>query len=225
MSSMDRAVSLRDALYELAAGKETLNAEVLDDVVRKYPKYAEELTSFAVELALSALREKAAEAAEAAIDYDGKVSDVVSRALSRFHNRRHAVKTAGSAEESTRGASSSTTSLFIPEEVFNPFSSMSRETFRDVAKRMNANPLFMTKVRERQIEPSTITDGFRRRLASEVGVPLEVIAAHLAAAPATSTHQRFKADDKPQIGAKQSFEEAVRTSSLTEEQQRHLLSL
>lgn len=235
MSSMDRAARLRDALYELAVGKDTLNADALDDVVRKFPEHGEALTAFAVELAVSKLREKAAEAAEAKIDYDGKVSDGVSRALSRFHNKRHAVKSAGATAAPAQTASAprtaptppTTTSAALPVDVFNPFSAMNRESFRDVAKRMNANVLFLTKVRERQIDPTTIPDGFRKRVAAEVGVPHDVMAAHLAAAPSSvsSSPQRFKADDKPHVGATQRFDEAVRTSSLTDEQQRFLLSL
>jgi hypothetical protein len=54
-----------------------------------------------------------------------------------------------------------------------------------------------------------------------------VVVAHFAldgGAP-MATRQFFKADAKPAATTQQSFEEAVRNSGLTDEQQQHLLSL
>ena len=50
------APPLREAFYALSMAQRIPDAELLDDVVRRYPIYANELTEFAIELALDALR-------------------------------------------------------------------------------------------------------------------------------------------------------------------------
>jgi hypothetical protein len=69
-----------------------------------------------------------------------------------------------------------------------------------------------------------MTPGFRQRVSAELDVPVEVIDAHLAGPPLLS-EQAYKADRKPEVGPKQTFEDAVRGSGLTETQQQHLLKL
>lgn len=210
---------LREALYELSIAKHMPDAQVLDDVVRRYPQFAEELTDFAVELALDALRgEAAADAAESAVD-PSNVSPAVSRAMSRFHNRLHAVR-----QEAGKVSAERT----LPSDpVDNPFAELDRKKFRAFAKQIGANPVFVAKLRDRQIEPDTITDGFKDRVAEELDIPFAAIDAHFAASggPASASPQFFKADDKPSHDRRQSFEDAVRSSGLTDEQQQYLLSL
>lgn len=210
---------LREALYELSIAKHMPDAQVLDDVVRRYPQFAEELTDFAVELALDALRgEAAADAAESAVD-PSNISPAVSRAMSRFHNRLHAVR-----QEAGKVSAERT----LPSDpVDNPFAGLDRKKFRAFAKQIGANPVFVAKLRDRQIEPDTITNGFKRRVAEELDVPFAAIDAHFAepSGPTSASPQFFKADDKPSHDRRQSFEDAVRSSGLTDEQQQYLLSL
>jgi hypothetical protein len=51
------------------------------------------------------------------------------------------------------------------------------------------------------------------------------VVAHFAARPGGQTSQFYKAEQKPTTVAQQSFEEAVRSSELTDEQQRHLMNM
>jgi hypothetical protein len=209
------APALRDALYELSMIKPIPDAEALDDVVRRFPEHAEELTVFAIDLALDALRGEAeADAAEEVIDPD-VVSPAVSRALSRFQNRLHAV------------AASAPSSADPSVAVLNPFADLSREEFRDLAQQIGGNVVFLNKLRDRQIEPGTMTDGFRRHVAEKARAPLSVVVAHCAAHPrrAAAGRQFYKADEQPDASAQQSFADAVRSSGLTLEQQERLLSL
>lgn len=211
------APPLREALYILSMAQRVPDAALLDDVVRRYPSHASELTEFAIDLALDALRgDAAADAAEAALD-PAQVSPAVSRAVSRFHNRLHAFRTASATRGSARPA----------EAAANPFAALSRDEFRGVARRLRANTVFVGKLRDRQIETDTMSDGFRQRVADELRAPLEVVVAHFALAGGApmATRQFFKADAKPGSAVQQSFEEAVRSSGLTEAEQRHLLSL
>ena len=67
--------------------------------MRRYPEFGEELTEFAIALAVDALRsERVTEAAEAALD-PSVVSPAVSRAISHFQNRLHAVTVGARATE------------------------------------------------------------------------------------------------------------------------------
>ena len=211
--------SLREALYELSIAKYMPDAQVLDDVVRRYPQFAEEITDFAIELALDALRGDAAtDAAEAAVD-PGNISPMVSRAMSRFHNRLHALR-----QEPKKVSAENT---LPPKPVDNPFAGLSRPEFRNFVMRIGANTVFVAKLRDRQIEPETITDGFKRRVADGLDIPFAAVNAHFAASDdlANANPQFYKADNKPSHDRSQSFEEAVRSSGLTDEQQRYLLSL
>ena len=210
---------LREALYELSIAKHMPDAQVLDDVVRRYPQFAEELTDFAVELALDALRgEAAADAAEAAVD-PSNVSPAVSRAMSRFHNRLHASRQETGKVSVERALPSG--------PVINPFEGFGRQEYRNFVKRIGVTSVLVSKLRDRQIQPETIPESFKRRVADELDVPLDAVVAHFAApsGPASASPQFFKADDKPSHDRRQSFEDAVRNSGLTDEQQQYLLSL
>lgn len=209
---------LREAFYALSMAQDIPDAKLLDDIVRRYPEFSEELTEFAIALAVDALRgERVIEAAEAALD-PNVVSPAVSRAISHFQNRLHAV-TAGERGTETKPATAAS------PDVPNPFATLPRQEFRAFAERLNANAVFVGKLRDRQIDPRTMTAGFQRRIAEELKAPLEVVAAHFAAGQSATARQFFKAERKPSAGGQQAFEEAVRSCGLTESQQQALLEL
>ena len=208
---------LREALYALSIAKDVPYAALLDEVVRRFPQFGGELTNFAIAIAIDALHGDAVvEAAEAALD-PNVLSPAVSRAMSRFQNRLHAVL------EPTRSAA---TDRSASADAINPFASLSREEFRGFARRLDVSSVFVAKLRDRQIEPDTLTPGFRKRVADDLHAPLDVVVAHFAAAQGGAAGQQFyKADGKPNNGGRQTFEEAVRSSGLSEAQQRALLAL
>ena len=210
---------LRDALYALSLSKQIPDANLLDDVVRRYPQFRDQLTECAIDIALEALRGDAAvDAAEASLD-PTVTSPAVTRAMSRFQNRLHA-ETAG--RDSIAGAARQS-GLYQP---INPFENLSREEFRAVAHRLDVNNVFLAKLRDRQIEPDTMTPGFQRRVAEEMSVPLEVMLVHFEGPQSGAMYpQFFKAEGKPTDGGRQTFAEAVRSSGLSETQQRNLLEL
>jgi hypothetical protein len=207
---------LRAACYEISMAKDVPDAALLDEVVRRYPQFGSELTEFAILVALDALRERAG-APSAAPEGGDSVSPAVSRAMSRFHNRLHA--------ESLKAAAPAKTSAM--SEAVNPFSGLSRKEFRDLAARLDTTTVFVSKLRDREIEPDTMTTRFREYAAAEMNVPVELLNAHLnAMRGSTVAATRFhKADGKPSHGERQTFEEAVRSSGMSEEQQRKLLAL
>jgi len=212
------APNLRGALYALSLAQDVPDANLLDRIVREYPQFADELTDFAIAIAIDALRGRASADAEFRLD-PAVASPAVARAMSRFQNRLYAETTASQHRERQVDRTAG--------EVANPFASLSRQEFRAFAEKLGTNTVFVAKLRDRQIDASTMTPGFRRRVADGLKAPLDVVVAHFAGAQhAVSTHGRFcKADDKPTDGGRQSFADAVRSSGLTEEQQRALLAL
>ena len=207
---------LQEALYALSMAQDMPDARLLDDVIRRYPQFRKELTDFAIAIAVDMLSgDHEIETMEAAID-PNTVSPAVSRAMSHFQNRLHALTTNATKTKGTHANIADTT---------NPFLSLSRDEFRAVASRLNANTVFICKLRDRQIDPATMTPGFQTRVAEELKVPHDVMMAHFTAHQAAPTAQFFNAEGKPSAGAQQSFEEAVKCSGLTEAQQKFLLEL
>jgi hypothetical protein len=216
--------ALREALYELTLTQEVPDARVLDEIVRRYPRLGDELTDYAIALALDALRDRHGADVEPAADPKA-VSPAVERAMKRLksrlaarHGKTSARAAAGTAPPPRRAADAPAA------DVSNPFASLNRPAFRALADRLHANPVFLCKLRDRQIDPDTIPGAFQSRIAAELEVPLELVQAHFHAQQSIHAGQRFKADGKPAIGAQQSFEEAVRSSNLTPDQQKALLT-
>ena len=59
-----RPDALREAFYLLSTAQDFPDAKLLDEVVRRYPQFSEELTDFAISIAVDALQgEYAVEAA------------------------------------------------------------------------------------------------------------------------------------------------------------------
>lgn len=219
--TLDRSPhTLQEACYALSVAQEVPDAKLLDDVVRRYPQFSEELTEFAIALAIDALRgDGASEAAEEALDPE-VVSPAVSRAMSHFHNRLHAI-TAGTRNTATRTGGATTK----VEVASNPFQGLSRPEFRALAEALNVNTVFLSKLRDRLIDPRTMSPGFRRHVANKLRAPEDVVIAHFEARQEAPVRQYFKADDKPSGGLQQSFEAAVKSSGLSESQQKLLLEL
>jgi hypothetical protein len=201
---------LRNVLYELALVKPAPDAALVDEFVRHYPEYASELTEYAIELALSVIAKQ-----NAPIEMPvATTTPDVSRAMSRFHNRLYAVRKETDAEVAKAAS-----------VVENPFTKLNRPAMRALAQRLHANTVFVMKLRDRLITGDTMTEGFLRRIADELGVLREHIVAHFAAPASIQSSAHFKADIKPAAGEKQTFEEAVRSCGLTPEQQHSLLNL
>jgi hypothetical protein len=178
--------------------------------VRRYPEFASDLTEYAIALALDAIA-----AQNEPVDKPSAVTTPsVSRAMSRFHNRLYAVRKETDAEAAK-----------VAPAVENPFAKLTRSEIRALGQRLHANTVFVMKLRDRHIRRETMTEGFLRRIADELGVLLENIVAHFAAPAYIPSSAHFKAETQPEAGEKQTFEAAVRSCGLTPEQQNFLLNL
>jgi hypothetical protein len=159
MTATNPPTALRDVLYSFWLAKPVPDARLLDEFVRRYPEHAAEITDFAIELAIDAARGD-----DNAQDAEPAVSPAVSRAMSRFQNRLFALK-------HSEAAAGSATSPIASSSVENPFAALDRTAFRGLANRLDVSTLFVAKLRDRQINPDTMTTGFRKRVADELSVP------------------------------------------------------
>jgi hypothetical protein len=206
-SQETKSASLQDALDELSLETETPRPEMLERLVNRFPEHAAKLTDFAVALALEPDAWGFAEdpAPEA-------TRELVSKAMSHYQNRLYDL-------EHGRPRSGAAAS-----DIHDPFAKLDKNGFRSLVTRLNVSNIFLMKLRDRQIQPDTITPGGRRRLAAEIGTTSEQLVAYLSGGPVVHGGARFKSDIKPAAAEKQTFKEAVATSNLTDEQQRELLN-
>jgi len=207
---------LSDVLYEFSLEDRPLNAELLEEYVRRHSEHAEALTDFAIDLAVEKLRESCTtEVNEAKISE--KTSPAVSKAISLFHNRLHELTQAKSKDVAPVASSAST---------LNPFATLDTPSFRGLAKALNVTTMFLIKLRDRLIEPATIPFRFLQRLGDTMQLSVDILRAHLAAPIVVQVAgQRYSSEEKPQATKRQTYEEAVKLSNLSEEAQRDLLSL
>lgn len=196
--------ALKDVLYEFSLAQALPDSDLIEAFVRRYPDHAHELTEFAVRVVMDELAH-----ADVPIADTVESDPSVSIAMSRFQNRLYDV---GQAE-------------LAPVERANPFSSLDRTQIRSLAKALNTNTVFIMKLRDRVIEAKTISAGFCKTVARELGVSIDDLMQHFAAPSQMADGLRFKADGKPTAGQKQTFEDAVSNSGLDQQQQSNLLDL
>ena len=214
MTSNHHTTPLEEVLYQFSLAKPEPDAELIDEFVRRYPEYAAPITDLAVSIVLDSARGNDEEFEN---DVEPSGNQAVSLAMSRFQNRLYEVRHAKPADQGVASTK--------PGPVENPFSTLDRTAFRELATRMHCNTVFVGMLRDREIDSNSIPGGFTRRLGEEMSAPPELLAAHFAAESTIPHRQSYKADEKPCVGGKMSFEEAVRSCGLSEEQQAYLLGL
>lgn len=207
---------LREALYTLTLAKEIPDAKTLDDVINKYPQFANELVDFAVELVLDFFREYNSE--DLAIEAEEGVSLSVSKAMSYYQNRIFELKQG-------KAANSNSEEKIEKQSIENPFANLDRKSFRNFSKEINATPTFVTRLRDRQIKPETIPSSFIRVISQKLNRPYEVVLKHFQAPPVLASAQYYKSENKPMVQEQYTFEYALKNSGLTEEQQNKILQI
>jgi hypothetical protein len=218
MTDMTTDKSLSDAMYTMSLAKRVPDVDLLEDFVRRYPQHADALTEFAIGLAVDALL-YGDEEFDLPADNE-TISPMVARAMSRFQNRLFEMREERPSAPQPRASSA----------IVNPFASLGRDDFRALASKIYANTVFVSKLRDRQIDFKTIPARYVRHVAAQMSEDLEALTAHLAAvaevrqAEPQQPRQFYKAEGKPGSARRQTFEEAVRSSGLSAEQESRLLA-
>lgn len=208
---------LSDVLYALALEHETPTVALIDEYRKRFPEYADAITEFAVKLIHEGLRPD--EPDVEVNELNEPPNSIVMHSISHFRNALF--------EAAHQQRRDDAVALSRPEgaaRFADPFRDLSPKQFRQVAKGLDVTSLFLGKIRDRLIIADTIPLAFTQVVAGELGAPPEMLRAYLAAKPQSSSAVLFyKAVDKPTLHAPETFEEAVRTSKLSADQQVRLL--
>jgi len=206
---------LSDVLYAFALAHKSPSADLLNDFIRRYPQYTAELTGLAVELAVDdTIQDKDAEAVQTPTE--PMQSAEVLKMISQFQNRLHEVR---------RNDENAQAAERVAVAAENPFTSLTRTEIKAFADTLNANGVFFMKLRDCQIHLETMSEGFLQKLADLRKTTVARLRAYLAQDVQLAFSADYKSEKKPETGTKQTFEEAVRSSGLSAEQQEYLLKL
>ena len=207
MKQADLEAVLLDFRVEAGGGPKPA---ILEDYCTRYPQFAPELTDYAVQwligdaVAVSGTDSVAGEHASSAL---------VSRAISRLYDRIQERDVARDA--STRSANQQ------PEDIFEGLTVERVRTIRDA---LGIDTPIMSKLRNRLIEPETVRRPFLDRFAASLERPVDAVIAYLRQPPTVHVQASFKAEGKPAANVqKESFDDAVRKSSLDEKRKQALL--
>lgn len=207
-----RGHALEDVLYQFTLAHPRPDAEAVEAYARDYPQFARDLTELAIDLVLEDSLPAAEDAVLARTDNDDMA---LERAISRFQN--------GLFVQAQESAASSATSDAPPP--INPFAGLDRAGMRAVARALNANTVFVMKLRDRRIRPETMTPGFLAAAAQALNAANDDFRDYVGAPRAMAGRRRYKSDVTPEAAEKETFEEAVRGSGLSPEQMAFLLGL
>lgn len=218
MTSRDTS-SENDVLYQFAMNYRHPDADQLDDYVRRYPGHAEALMALAVELVLEQASEKAEATSVEADDADAETDAMLSRAMSLFQNRLFEVQgtqNGAVAEQRTQRPAAASRDLF---------GHRSTADMQILREKLDVSVLFLKRLRDREILAETIPMAFIRLMAQAMEEIEAEVASYFAAPPQIARRVHFKSEVTPAVQAQIPFEQAVRTSAMTSEQQARLLAL
>lgn len=192
--------SENDVLYAFST-EDSPNADTLAKYLKLYPQFRESLIDLSIELF----------SAPPFDDVPAKAvpSDNAKRAWSKFQSML-------SPEDPASAA---------PKTLNNPLSSLNNQQFRELANKLNVNRLFLSRLRDNAIQVATIPRRFLALLAELLNVSVEGLQVALDSRPTVSSGISYKASGKPSAGDKITFEDALTTSGLSEEQQSALRAM
>jgi hypothetical protein len=108
----------------------------------------------------------------------------------------------------------------------SPFGNLDSRAFRALAAELNMNVLLLMRLRDRAIRATTIPKQLVEMLARKLVVSPDSMDAYLRGLPTLAVSGvQFKSSAKPTAASQIDFAEAVRTSQLSDEQQKLLLAL
>lgn len=178
------------------------SAETLAAYLTEYPQFRESLIELSIELFLTP-----------SFDEDSSIETVPS------DNAKRAWSTFQSMLEADDPASA------IHSRMDNPLSNLSGQKFRELVRKLNVNSLFLSRLRDNAIYVATIPRQFLALLAEHLNMPVERLERALDTQPTVASGLRHKAPGKPKAGEKLTFEDALTTSGLNDDQQASLRAM
>lgn len=186
--------SKNDVLHAFSA-ESNPDADTLASYLKRYPQFRESLIDLSIEIFTAPKFDEVAAA---------KLSgDKSKQAWSKFQSL----------------LSSTDPASIASRPIDNPLSNLSNERFRELARELNVNRLFLSRLRDCSIQVATIPQRFLSVVAQELTVSVERLKSALEAPPAVASGLRHKASGKPGAGDKITFEDALTSSGLSEAQQ------
>lgn len=183
---------------------------ILEAYCRQYPQYARELTDYALEWLIDEAMASTEVASDTAVN---RSSPLVSRAISRLYDRIHERETGK--EVATR---------LSGQQAVNPFEGLPLPRTRAIRDELGINTPLFAKFRNRLIDSNTVPSLFLERFARLLGCTMDEFCNYLRLPPMVHVGAAYKAEGKPSVTErKESFEDAVRSSSLSEKQKQALL--
>jgi hypothetical protein len=189
-----------DVLHKFSA-ESNQDADTLARYLKRYPQYREALIDLSIEIFTAPKFDEMAT--------EKFPGDKSRQAWSKFQSLLSPTDPA------------STT----PRPMDNPLSNLSDERFRKLASELNVNRLFLSRLRDCYIQVRTIPKRFLSVVAQALTVSVEGLTNALEASPTVASGLRHKTSGKPGAGDKITFEEALTSSGLSEEQQAALTEM
>lgn len=183
---------------------DTPDASSLERIIERFPDCAAELTDFAVEWASQDLQPAAFDGGDEHWDehsWDAESWDAtpspVEKAMDGLRRR-----------------------LAAPAD---PFAQLATAELRRLASRVGLDTTLLAKIRHRRLLPETVPAKLVAAIAEALGLRAEAVTAHLEAPPLLPAAVSFKSQDQPAAETRQSFAEAIDSSSLDAEARRRWL--
>lgn len=201
MNTSSPQLTEQDVLFAFSE-EENRDAATLEIYLKQYPEYREALVALSIELLVSPVDETVQEA------------NVVS-------------------EESTGNAWSKFQSLLSPSDpvstrsssVENPLAKLDQKSFISLAKSLGVSRAFLARLRDGTIVMATIPAKFIDSVSGALEIGEDTLRSALQAPPTISTQARFKSDNKPTAEAQITFDEAIESSGLSEDQKEQMKAM
>lgn len=187
--------ALKDEVLYAFAVEPNRGAKTLGEYLTNYPQYRDELINLSIELL--------SEPSQEDITIDSKVGEGVPQAWEKFQSTLSASDPVSRSEVAC---------------IENPLAVLDKKSFRDLAERLGLSRVFLTRLRDQTITFSSIPIRFIEVVADAINVSIDTMMAALDRPATISSAQSFKADGKPTAPEPISFDEAIETSNLSEEQ-------
>ena len=111
-----------------------------------------------------------------------------------------------------------------PEEIPDPFASLSVEELREIAGRLEVPRQVVTAFRQRRVIISTVPRRFLSRLATAMSTTVERLVGVLELPPVPSPERSYKADSKLGVDASVTFEQILMDAGVSDQKRTALLA-